>query len=99
MLKIENDCCGCSCDTYPCDHCGKETSLHYYCDKCGEETELYYDHINNCEELCMDCIKEQFNTTQGKCNVCGYDEMLYIIDDDTMLCEECLEDLYEPIRD
>lgn len=56
MIKIENDCVGCPY----CIDCGAKHTPHYYCDKCRSEVEQgelrrYYD-----EELCEECLLEEF---------------------------------------
>lgn len=61
MKVIENDCVGCEY----CIHCGATHAEYYYCDKCGdcfEPSELY---CFEGEELCGDCLKEQFSTVEG----------------------------------
>ena len=56
MKKIENDCCDCDTEGYPClgIYCGLKESIHYYCDCCKEEVnskELYeYEGQELCEE-------------------------------------------------
>lgn len=58
MLKIENDCCGCNTDRFPCrgNDCPLRHVPHYYCDNCGEEVGTLYHHEE--KELCADCVLE-----------------------------------------
>ena len=57
MRKIENDCCGCATDNFPCRgiDCPLRRVEHLYCDTCGAETKLYY---HNEHELCAECVIE-----------------------------------------
>lgn len=58
MIKIENDCCGCATESYPClGHlCSLRNVTHYYCDECKQETSIYeFDG----EELCIRCIERR----------------------------------------
>lgn len=64
MVKIENDCCGCATDSYPClgNSCPLRNVKHYYCDKCGSEETLY--HFGD-SQLCADCVLEQLDVVKG----------------------------------
>lgn len=61
MVKIENQCVGCSSSGLPClgSTCPNRRVEVYYCDRCGEEIEgdMYYDEG---EDLCEECLKEKF---------------------------------------
>ena len=63
MREVTNECVGCA-DAYRCvgHSCPLRQVLHIKCDKCGAETVLYeYDG----EELCGDCLLEQFPIVEG----------------------------------
>ena len=58
MRVVENECCGCATDNYPClgNSCPNRNVVRYYCDECHEEEELYrFDG----EDLCLDCISKR----------------------------------------
>lgn len=55
MINYENDCV--SCDL-PCVNCGLKHNPHLYCDGCGDEVEELYKV--DCEELCEECLKNNF---------------------------------------
>lgn len=62
MKEIENRCCNCATEGYPCwgSICPNRKVTIYRCDKCGcelEEDEIY-DVAH--EELCEGCLKETF---------------------------------------
>lgn len=59
-LVIENNCCGCATESYPClgSSCPRRHDPHLYCDECEEETTLYYFDD---EMLCLDCIQERLD--------------------------------------
>lgn len=63
MKRIENECVGCppemGCLGGACPH---QNVPHYYCDRCGEETTL---HHYDGEELCADCLLEEFEIVEG----------------------------------
>lgn len=58
MRRIENDCCSCATDTYPCrgSLCPLLKAEHIYCDKCKHELtgDVFFTHDG--EDLCPDCI-------------------------------------------
>lgn len=60
MKKIENHCCDCAVDGYPC--LGNACSLRhfevYYCDRCKDEILDIFDVYG--EELCEECLKDMF---------------------------------------
>ena len=69
MKKIENDCCGCAVPLYPCrgDSCSLRHVPHYYCDKCRNEFEPEALYVNeNDEELCAECLLEEFPTVKER---------------------------------
>lgn len=61
MEKIEDMCCGCATDGYPCrgSSCPNRNVSVFYCDKCGCELgdEMYEA---DGEDLCADCLLEMF---------------------------------------
>lgn len=64
MNRITNECCDCASPSYPCRgaSCPNRNVTRYYCDRCGSESELYdYDG----EELCQDCLLEEFPRIEG----------------------------------
>lgn len=60
MIKIENHCCDCANETYPCrgSSCPLRRVEVFYCDTCGEELEDVYEVDG--KELCEECLKELF---------------------------------------
>ena len=62
MQRIENDCCNCANETYPClgHTCPRRHVLHVYCDKCDEEIGEDEIYVVDGEELCEDCLKNKF---------------------------------------
>ena len=58
MRRIENDCCSCATDTYPCigSICPLFNVEHIYCDKCKHELtgDIFFTHDG--QDLCYDCI-------------------------------------------
>lgn len=61
MKKIENECVSCG---LPClgSSCPYREVIRFYCDRCGEEKTLY--HYED-EELCKDCLLEEFEIVEG----------------------------------
>ena len=57
MKRIENDCVCCD---LPCVDCGAKRTPHWYCDRCKAEFDAdeLYDYYD--EELCVDCLLENF---------------------------------------
>lgn len=56
MIKYEDDCVGCD---LPCrgSSCSLRNIPRCYCDNCKKQTEIYdYDG----QELCEECLKEEF---------------------------------------
>ena len=67
MIKIENDCCDCATESYPCrgSSCELRNSKHYYCDECGDETDILYE--DDCEvQLCSECALNRFKKIEQK---------------------------------
>ena len=62
MIKIQNDCCGCATENYPCraELCSLREVEHYYCDKCG--CEIHFEEVYEVDgdHYCEDCLKEEF---------------------------------------
>lgn len=60
MVVVENQCCDCATDTYPClgKSCHKREVKIYKCDQCQEEVDygklFHFDE----QELCIDCISK-----------------------------------------
>jgi hypothetical protein len=75
MTKIENECCGCATESYPClgSACPNRNVKHYYCDKCNDnylafmkEYDKNYCHKTSkwmSENVSMECY-EPTETTQ-----------------------------------
>lgn len=63
MRKTENECVSCPTD-YGClgNSCKYRFVTRYYCDRCKEERTLYY---YDGEELCEDCLLEEFEVVEG----------------------------------
>lgn len=64
MKKIENECCNCATESYPCrgNSCELRHVERFYCGECGDETKLYdFDG----QELCEDCILKKFEAIEG----------------------------------
>lgn len=64
MKKIEDECVGCADLGLPCLGlgCPNRNVVRFYCDRCGCEDKLY--HYNG-EELCEECLLENFETVEG----------------------------------
>lgn len=64
MKSIENECVGCRELGMYClgSSCPNRKVVRFYCDKCESEATLY--HYND-EELCQDCLLEQFEVVDG----------------------------------
>lgn len=63
MIKIENDCLGCTDMGLMClgSSCRYRNVEHHYCDHCGEELERSHDIYDvDGLELCEDCLLELF---------------------------------------
>ena len=64
MYRVENECCGCATENYPClgNSCPRRNVKRFYCDKCREERTLY--HFEG-EELCISCIIDRLEVVEG----------------------------------
>lgn len=62
MILIENDCCNCAAEGYPCTGEHKRTR-HYYCDACKQEFEPSELYVAD-KELCAGCLLKQFKTVE-----------------------------------
>lgn len=62
MVKIENHCCGCATESYPClgDRCPLRKVAVTYCDHCKEEIDAEEVYSVDGEDLCEECLKKQF---------------------------------------
>lgn len=58
MKMITDECVGCDF----CADCGARHTERFYCDRCGDETRLY---IFGDEEICRDCLLDEFGTVEG----------------------------------
>ena len=56
MKKIENLCVHCEI----CVHCGQDKATVFVCDNCGEEYEPNELYDYDGEDLCKDCLVQQF---------------------------------------
>lgn len=67
MKKIEDECVGCKSVGLYClgISCPYKNVVRFYCDKCLEEATLY--HYED-EELCADCLLEEFEIVEGSDN-------------------------------
>ncbi len=57
MIRIENHCCECATDGFPCigESCPRRNVEVFYCDDCEEE--IYGDvYESEGEELCEFCL-------------------------------------------
>ena len=66
MIAVENDCCDCASESYPCrgSSCPMRRVEHYYCDKCKvevEEGELFEVYG---QDLCNDCLMDMFRKSR-----------------------------------
>lgn len=66
MIYIENECCGCATENYPClgSSCPLTRVKHYMCDKCKTEVDygelFYWDG----KELCIECIQKELEVVE-----------------------------------
>ena len=63
MLEVKNECVNCG---LPCigDQCQYRHVKHYICDNCLEEFQPDELYLCNGQELCKDCLAEQFETVE-----------------------------------
>lgn len=64
MVMMENECCGCATENYPClgSACPNINVPHLYCDKCEEEVEDLYKTEDG--ELCAECVLKMFKKVE-----------------------------------
>lgn len=64
MRKIENRCCDCATDAYPCrgSLCPLRSVEVVYCDGCGGELDFDDDGVYGIEDedLCVGCFLEKY---------------------------------------
>ena len=67
MLRVENQCCDCATDNYPCigELCPNRNVPVYYCDECGFEIDGDVYEVDG-EELCEDCLKDMFKKVEDQ---------------------------------
>lgn len=101
-FRIEDNCVG-PCPM-GCIHCGRSHEHVYYCDRCDTENEPLYETEDG-EELCLDCYKEQYmskicdDMDETLCAHCGSDaEEMFLVDGE-WVCEECLINMAERVKE
>ena len=59
--KIENECVSCG---LPCmgSACPNRNVHRYYCDRCGQEFESTELYVVDGEDVCSDCILNEYQT-------------------------------------
>lgn len=59
MINVEDECVGCG---LPCFgiHCPNRNVRRLYCDVCGKEVDELYQHISGGEQMCFDCVMEEY---------------------------------------
>lgn len=64
MKKVVDECVNCTHIGFPClgNRCPNKNVVRFYCDRCGDEDKLY-DYYG--EELCAECLLEEFNVIEG----------------------------------
>lgn len=68
MAWAKESCCsGCA----ECIHCGRkfQYEIFFACDKCGDETSVTYRYDG--EDLCLDCIRKELETSEDYYNENG----------------------------
>lgn len=70
-VEIENDCVGCP---QGCINCGRRYARYAYfaCDRCKNEVEELYYEKDTGDQLCIDCVMEQYE----KINDLNYDKYI-----------------------
>ena len=60
MIRVENHCCDCATDGYPCRgrSCPNRAVEVYYCDKCKDEIAEVYEVAEM--HFCEECLLEEF---------------------------------------
>lgn len=60
MVMMENECCQCATENYPClgSACPNRNVPHLECDKCHEEVDDLYETENG--QLCAECVLGMF---------------------------------------
>ena len=64
MVKYEDECCGCSTESYPClgSACPNRHVKHLYRDKCGNDVERLYEFDG--KKLCGDCVLKELEVIE-----------------------------------
>lgn len=64
MVMMENECCCCATENYPCagSACPNRNVPHLYCDECEEEVEDLYKTEDG--ELCAECVLKMFEKVE-----------------------------------
>lgn len=67
MVKYENECVQCASPGYPCkgNSCSNKKVPHWYCDKCEWEFEPNQLYQYQGQELCVDCLVENFEVVRS----------------------------------
>lgn len=58
MIKFEDECCGCSTESYPClgNSCPLKYVSHFYCDCCKDEVDSEELYEYEGQDLCKECL-------------------------------------------
>ena len=64
MVRVEDECCYCAVDGYPClgDSCPNRHVNHLYCDKCKDDVEKLYKYDG--QEICEECLLAEFEVIE-----------------------------------
>ena len=64
MLKLENHCCDCATESYPCigKACMYVDVPVYYCDECDDEADYHIDGKDMCEKCANKYLNEEFSS-------------------------------------
>ena len=59
MVNVEDECVGCG---LPClgSRCPNRDVRRLYCDVCGREVDELYVHKMGGEQMCFDCVMEEY---------------------------------------
>ena len=62
MRQVEDECCGCATESYPCrgDMCPNRHAVHLYCDICHSDVDKLYEYDGS--DYCEECLLEQFDS-------------------------------------